>query len=154
MFLRTDEIDYSSQRSQGRRGNPRKQLRLTPGFGNVASAAGCQLAHPMCRRSHRAGLFSTGPRKLIGTYFVRGLSCTFVHSRRDGKLFSVEECAMKFIVNGSALRKSILFLLVMTVPALAWGQKKTSPPPAEAKRTRTACQRAGAHFGAESHTKS
>jgi hypothetical protein len=49
MFLRTDEIDYSSERSQGRRGNPRKQLRLTPGFGNVGSAAGYQLAHPMCR---------------------------------------------------------------------------------------------------------
>jgi hypothetical protein len=37
---------------------------------------------------------------------------------------------MKFTVNGSALRKSILFLLVMTVPALAWGQKKTPSAPA------------------------
>ena len=60
---------------------------------------------------------------------------------------------MKFIANGSSLRKSILFLLVMTVPALAWGQKKTpsAPPKPSAPAPHAS---APAHTSAPSHTQS
>ena len=61
---------------------------------------------------------------------------------------------MKFRMNGSALRKLILFFLVIAVPALAWGQKKTpsAPPKPSAPAPHAS---APAHTSsAEPHTKS
>lgn len=61
---------------------------------------------------------------------------------------------MNFRWKGSALRVSVLYLLVMTVPALAWGQKKTSSAPAPKPSAPAPHASAPGHTSAPSHTNS
>src|SRR5665811_1459093 len=111
MFLRTDQIDYSRQRFQGRRGNPRKQLRLTPGFGNVAPPRDASW-HIRCAALSSCRSLLHGPQKTDWNILRPRIELYLCAFATGWKLFSVEECAMKFIVNGSALRKLVLVSLV------------------------------------------